>query len=329
MLGSRYDAVRNYRAALSSLCFANELLHVSAAVKDIKGGALSSLAYRTTLSELNENIRLISGLSPDLIARLSESFSFTGAIQKLDPICQPLLRSGDYPEIVVPRAYSSSANWERNILKLFAKDPRTTAEYNIFSSTKESIALGTLEPEISKQGVTVCRNVPISQDGRQITDVDLLLYDKRDRFILVTQHKWLIEPDTANESKACDGELQKGIDQARLAKKFLSDFDRLRQFLPDLPPEGFSAIEGLVVCRGLEPTGFLRETDVPVVTERWFRENLASSGSLGKLFTHAKDRPDRRELARGWKAESHGVEIGGYHLLIPAMVTTAEEGKPK
>jgi hypothetical protein len=315
----QYGDIRRYRAALAALCLAHEFLHVSDAVREIGGGAVSSLAFRMSLDELNKQISLVSALDLDLVARLSETFKFDGSISNLDPACQPLLLANDRGEVIVPRAYSKATKWERNFLKLIAKNPQTKAVYDAFSSTKEEIALATLVPFIKRFRITVRPLAHISAGGKEITDVDLLLYDPRDRLLLVTQHKWLIEPDTVNESKACDAELQKGIRQAALAKAHLADVNRARELIPEIPAEGFTAVEGLVISRGLEPTGFVKETDIPVVTEKWFKENLASAVRLSQLFERAKVRPDREQLAQEWKSELHQVNISGYRLLVPAM----------
>lgn len=71
----------------------------------------------------------------------------------------------------------------------------------------------------------------------------------------------------------------------------------------------------------MEPTGFVNETDVPVITERWFKDNYSACASLGALYDLAKARPDRKKLAEEWKNESNSWHIAGYELRLP--VTTA------
>lgn len=315
----RYGDVRRYRAALGALCLAHEILHLSSAVREIVGGAVSSLAFRMSLGELNKQISLVSGLDRNVVAGLSEAFTFDGSIPNLDPACQPLLLANERGEVIVPRAYSKATKWERNFLKLIAKNPQTRRLYDAFSSTKEEIALATLVPLIEGFGMIVKPRARIRAGGKFVTDVDLLLYDPRGGLLLAVQHKWLIEPDALNESKACDQELEHGIRQAVLAKAHLTDANRARELIPQIPAEGPVALEGLVISRGLEPTGFVEETDIPIVTEKWFTQNLASASGLSQLFERARVRPDREQLALEWKSEFQKVNIAGYRLLVPAM----------
>jgi hypothetical protein len=71
----------------------------------------------------------------------------------------------------------------------------------------------------------------------------------------------------------------------------------------------------------MEPTGFVNETDVPVVIEGWFKDNYSARASLDALYDLAKGRPDRKKLAAEWKNESNSWHIEGYELRLP--VTTA------
>jgi hypothetical protein len=79
-----------------------------------------------------------------------------------------------------------------------------------------------------------------------------------------------------------------------------------------------------VICKGMEPTGFVNETDVPVVTERWFKENFNACAALGGLYELAKGRPDRKQLATDWRNESNSWYVEGYELRLPVTVRSAK-----
>jgi hypothetical protein len=323
--GIPYENIRLYRGTLSALSYAHEFLHRSQIVSEIVGLGISSLAFRMSVTELNQRISILSGLDERVVERISQMFTFDGSIEHLDPICQPLLLANKRAEIIVPRAYVYASKWERNLLKLLAKNPLTKSEYDSFSSSKEEIAFDTLVPYIKGFGIVVKARVNIISNGKLVTDVDLLLFDPRDHLLLVVQHKWLIEPDSVNESKDCDQELLGGIRQAELAKQHLSNALEACKLMPEIPIEGFILVEGLVVCRGLEPSGFVREKDTPVVTEKWFKQQLAKSHCLGEIFRLAKDRPDRKNLSRDWTSIFKSVRIAGYELRIPAIEKALEE----
>ncbi len=321
--GVPYRSFRSYYGALASLCAAHEFLHLSPAVREIPGGALSSLCFRLKVDELNSYIADISQLKPDEVSLISKLFTFDGSIHNLHPICQPLILANQ-TEVLVPRAFSGGSRFERNFQKLLAKNPLTRREFDTFSSSKENIALPRLVTLLRQQGIAATDRVPISEGGRLVTDIDILAFDRRDGSLLVLQHKWLIEPDTVNESKACDEKLSKGVSQARTAISYLENTAFARQILPDIPPEGYSSLQGLVVSKGFEPTGFLPETDIPVVTEEWFKANVRTCSGLGALHGLARSRPDRRELAKKFMSSSAVARLAGYELRVPVIAQVIE-----
>jgi len=135
--------------------------------------------------------------------------------------------------------------------------------------------------------------------------------------LLVIQHKWLIEPDGVNESKDCDAELAKGIETTRLAKPYLTNIGWVRNLLPGVPPQGFSSLAGLVLSKGLEPSAFVEELEIPVVTESWFTQQLKVSSGLKAVYELARSRPDRKQLAQSWEPALVSAKLAGYELRIP------------
>jgi hypothetical protein len=135
----------------------------------------------------------------------------------------------------------------------------------------------------------------------------------------VIQHKWLIEPDAVNESKACDEELASGIAQVQAVKDCLRTPGNARQLVAGLRDDVPGSLGGIVICKGLEPTGFVDEIDVPVVTEHWFERELSRCKALGELYELARSRPDRQQLAREWRAGEHEWRLAGFILKMPVM----------
>src|SRR6267143_657237 len=86
-------------------------------------------------------------------------------------------------------------------------------------------------------------------------------------FVLALQHKWIIAPDTVNESAANDGKLSDGVHQATSARDyFRRDLPFLRRVLGVAPDQAIAGVEAAVVCRGSEGTGFLgTDTTVPIL----------------------------------------------------------------
>ena len=191
-------------------------------------------------------------------------------------------------EVLVPHAYALGGRFERNFLKLLAKNPKTKKEYDRLSSQKENIALPRLAKILNSHGILTRTGVAVSVGGQTLTDIDLVAYDRRDKCLAGIQHKWLIEPDSVNESKACDAELARAVEQASLGKTHLSNRDFARSVIPEIPATGDIAVDALVVSKGSEETGFLQNMKVPIVTEDWFVRQLQTVGTMQALLTLAR-----------------------------------------
>lgn len=317
--GVSYGEMRRYFASLLAYSNAHDFLHREAALRNIPSGAVSSLALRATRDCLQALVAKIGELRPTAVKEISELLTYDGSIPTLDPICQPLIQVSA-EEVLIPRVFSAGSRFERNLLKLLAKNPRTKREYDRFSSGKENIALPNLVSLLHQHRVSARDRITIKQGGRAITDVDILAFDPQGRCLLAIQHKWLIEPDSVNESKACDEQLAEAIKQARTARDYLGANKLLvKELLPEFEPAECSRLEALVISKGLEPTGFLDEADVAIVTELWFRRNLASCSGLGALYDLARSRPDRLELVKDWVLDKETVRIADYQLVVPSM----------
>jgi hypothetical protein len=318
LAGFKYRSVRQYYAALGALSQANFGAHFSSAVRNIEGLAASSLVVRMDLGRLNKLISELSDLQLSEIETLTAIFTFDGSLPKMPSICQPLIRA-NATEVLLPFCYVIGSRFERNFLKLLTRNPATSRQYSVFSSLKESIALPRLELELNKIGIASRMRVPVRRSGRDETDIDILAYDRRDSCLVAIQHKWLIEPDSVNESDSCDEELRRAAQQGQIAKDYLNDPEITKRFRTEFGISGELRIEALVISKGSESTGFLGETEIPIVTEEWFLRNLSHTRALGTLWDLAKNRPDRVQLARTWTTASITAKLVGYEFRIPGF----------
>jgi len=313
--GIRYEDIKRYLTALAAISWAQHLLHVSNAIGGIQGGAVSSVAVRLPLPELNSRLSDVGELELGIVAAVSKLLTYDGSQPKLDCVTQPLLAAND-TEVIVPGANARGAASERNLLKLYAKHPALKVEYDRFSAQKEQIALPRLIAALKDKSYFERAQQAIKVDGRKLTDVDVLAYDPACQFLLIVQHKWLIEPDTMNESRATDEQLRKGIRQGEVCKQHLSDAGYRKAIGFE---KSVSRVEAIVVCRGLEPTGFVKEVAVPVVTEDWFLRTLSAVSSLEQVYGLAVQRPDRKQVASEWSEAPRLFHIAGYTLVVPGL----------
>lgn len=319
--GFEYGKIRRVHAAIVALSYAHFFLHLSPAVSGIVGGAVSSLSFRSSTSMLNDHVAQISGLAIHDAEAISKLLTFDGSVPNMPSICQPLIRAND-TELLIPAAYALGSRFERNFLKLLARHPQTKKEYDAFSSQKENIALPRLVQMLHKAKIFVKDRVHITTNGRLVGDIDIVAYDPREKYMLAIQHKWLIEPDSVNESKTCDAELVRAIEQARLAKAHLMDRGFAMRAIPEIPSTGEISVEALVISKGSESTGFVSTTDVPIVTEKWFIENIRSTQNLAAVHKLAISRPDRAEFASKWAPSKVSSKLAGYEIRIPGFSKT-------
>lgn len=318
LAGIEYGNARRFHAALGALLYAQVFLHISTAVKDIVGGAVSSLTLRMEKERLKTMIAEIAELQPADVSALTDLLSFDGTIPNMPSICQPLIRANE-KEVLVPHAYVLGSRFERNFLKLLARNPKTKREYDKLSSQKENIALPRLARILNSKGIRTRTGVTLSVAGQTLSDIDIVAYDPGVRCLLGIQHKWLIEPDSVNESRACDAELARAVEQAKLGKTHLSNREFARSVIPEIPVLGDVAVDALVVSKGSEETGFLQDMEIPIITEDWFVGQLQTAPTLQALLALARERPDRKALASKWKPGKVTARLAGYELRIPGF----------
>ena len=162
--------------------------------------------------------------------------------------------------------------------------------------------------------------------GRQVdipgvTDADLMLFDSQANFVLILQHKWIIAPDTVNESAANDEKLAEGVNQATGARDYLvHHLPFLRGALGLAADQEIAAVEAAVVCRGSEGTGFLgTDTAVPILSEVSFNALVKQSQGLPNLWDLLTRRPDHQKAESASSEGRARIRLSGYEFVLPAL----------
>jgi hypothetical protein len=209
------------------------------------------------------------------------------------------------------------SNVERNLQKLLNRHPNLRSFYETVKNAKEKIALTHLGSLFPATSFAVKPTVIL----KGVTDADLLVCERTSGWVLVIQHKWLIAPETVSESGSNDEQLSEGVRQAVEARDiFRQDHALLRSIL-ELPADQLIVrVEGVVICRGAEQTGFLGELAVPLVQERAFEELWKqSSPSLAKLWEMFSSRPDHARAASRYGDTAARLTVGGLKFSFPAL----------
>jgi len=182
---------------------------------------------------------------------------------------------------------------------------------------KEQIALASLSQLFPAPRFQVATGVVISG----ITDADMIVYERQSGFVLVLQHKWIIDPDTLHESADNDNELSKGAVQAVQSRDWLrANQDFLRRALCLTTSDPITQVEAAVVCRGGGPTAFLQQTSTPITTETAFEKLWRKASSLNELWTLLQTRPDHTEAASQFQDANRVITLGDYQIVVPVLI---------
>lgn len=290
-------------------------------------GLLNDLPINTIVlckprGEFVSIISNISGLSVEQVGQMLDWFTYDPRISDGVPILQPFLPlSGNL--LCLPSCFVNGNNFERNFRKLMQLHPYLIQFREGVNRNLEPAALDSLSELFPEPQYRVRRQVKIPK-----TDIDLLIFDFATNHVLVIQHKWLIGPDTLNESISNDDEIDRGVYQAVQSRNFLRDNpDFLRARLDLSKGHDLGAVEGTVICRGITGTGFRTANEVPIVIENALRELVAQAENLNQLWNLLNTRPDYTH-ARDSSAEmkTH-IHLCGYEFVIPGLAVQLPEAK--
>jgi len=313
----RFGDLRRFWGALLAISNTHDMAHLIAMGGDFSKWPIGSIVAIRSFGQWIDILARVSSLRPQAVSQLLAWYKFDATISSATPILQPFLEI--MPDrICVPSSFLIGNAIERNFLKLLNRHPQMRQYVNTVSRAKEPIALDQIGQLFPEPGFQIAKQVVIPG----ATDADTIIYERSSGFVLVLQHKWLISPDTAKESASNDDELRKGVQQAVKSRDaFSADPQLLRKALRLTSSDRISEIGAAVVCRGSESTGFVPESQVPVVSERAFRLLVEKAKDLGQLWNALKERPDLAQAAQSVLDAKRKVNLAGYEFVFPVLAT--------
>ncbi len=311
-----FGDVRNFWGAVTALACIHDVAHLIVAQGKTQARPRGSIVAVRSRDEWFELIGDLAGIGAAAAAELLWWYTFDAKVSEASAPVQPFLELlPGY--LCIPMSLVTTTNIERNLQKLLNRHPNLRSFYEKVKGAKENIALSHLSSLFPNTQFSVKLTVIL----KGITDADLLVCELASGFVLVIQHKWLVAPETVSESSSNDEQLREGARQAVEARDvFRGDHALLRNLLELAKDYAIGQIEGVVICRGAEQTGFLGRLAVPVVLERAFEELWKqSSPSLAKLWDNMSSRPDHASAADRYGDTSAAVTVGGLSFSIPAL----------
>jgi hypothetical protein len=310
-----FSDLREFWGALLALSSAYQWATDIAAEHDIWKFPIRSAVLRLPTERASEIIAGVINLPMQEVERLVRCYTYDIRIAGSVPIVQPLLPVG-YGTVCFPFSLIHGNNFERNFFKLLQRHPALLPFRCDVENRKEPIAIEQLRsmfpaPKYKTKG---CLVIP------GLTDADLVVYEVETGFVLVIQHKWLLEPDSADESEANNEKLRVGARQSVEAIDFSREHRAFLSCTLGLTDsEAMDRIEAVAVCRGGEPNEFLPDQAVPIITEVAFAGLRKSTSTLAELWKALKSRPDKTDAAAKAVEGQFRVELAGYEFVMPGL----------
>jgi hypothetical protein len=308
--------IRMFWAALMAISEVHTAAHMIGANWTLDSLPINTLVLRKRPEEFVELISLVAELSTQTATQLLTWYTYDHRVAGGTPILQPFLPL-EANFLCLPSSFVNGNRFERNLMKLFHRHPDLLESARALERALEPTALDSLSQLFPEPRYSVRSQVEIPG----VTDVDLLLFDSHTSFVLAIQHKWIIAPDTVNESAANDEKLAAGVTQATSARDYLrDDLPFLRRTIDVSAEQEITGIEAAVVCRGSEGTGFLGTgTAVPILSENAFKLLLRQSPSLSELWNLLNRRPDHERAEKASTEGRAGIRLCGYEFVLPAL----------
>ncbi len=178
--------------------------------------------FSFTVEELATLINHHLGLAPDIVADMVRDMVLNTDVKRPDVLIQPLLPLPPDTLLIAP-SLIHTANWELCLMRNWIQ--RHPDVYSRIIAQKK----GALADDIgrlfgSNRFVVSSRRKLKDKYGGVVGDVDVAVFDIKDGGLALFEVKWVLEADSARESKVAEDQIVKGIEQVKDNKeRFESD----------------------------------------------------------------------------------------------------------
>ncbi len=287
----------------------------------VKGGAVESVIINVGREQLVK-MGALFGVPDGSCQSILDDITYNPLGEYWDPFWQPLIRISNGTYLISPSLIMTSSP-ERNLVVALNRNPAKRELYSRVSAQKEAEQLAELRQFFESNRYTQQERVTLNRaNGTILTDIDVLVYDRVERFLLLVQVKWLLRPDNAMEVLSKDREISDAISVVRaagqrveeLGPRWLSDVLRLE--LSDEPVK----VKSLLVNRDFLPGGWVYDDIVPVVDLQFLRDFFSSQKyGLSSLYEAAmnidKSLGEKHLISFG-RTE---IEFGDYIFEVPTI----------
>jgi len=272
-------------------------------------------------------------IAEDVVTSMLMDVTLDTATERPDILVQPLVRSTPTKVWIAPSLIFTS-NWEVCLLRNWAK--RYSGSYGgVVAQKKDKLSdtIGLLFTQ-SKFIVSIRRKLRDSQ-GRNAGDIDVAVFDVRDGTLVLLEVKWIIEPDSIQETLNTNQQISKGIEQIKRAwRQFESHPGSfLKQIFPNnkIEPSDVKDLRIAVIANGdvgssLEVT----KSDVPVLDYYVTYDcvNETPNSALSAILNRTAEKHAKLAAQIGHKAYVMQVKAGGFLFRLPGYRQQTAQDPP-
>jgi hypothetical protein len=160
------------------------------------------------------------------------------------------------------------------------------------------------------------------EDGTRLSDIDLLVFDRRDACVMLIQTKWLLRPDYVTEVLAKDEEINAAL---AVTNQVWSRVEELGpRWLADVLEPDLGAdvrIFALLVNKDFLPSGWIHNSRRPVVDMIFLREFVGSAEFVGIRSLYEAASGLDRSLSVKFPVETptKTIKVGDYTFEVPGV----------
>jgi hypothetical protein len=232
-----------------------------------------------------------------------------------DPIWQPLFRISDGSILISPQLVTTSSA-ERNLMILMGRNADWRKYYNQVSAEKEAQQLSELANLFSGDHYVIRKRVRIPRnDGSTLSDIDVVVFDQANGFLLLIHAKWLIRPDFISETLAKDKEIENAITIAKMSSDRIDELgaEWLHEVLDVEITSEHIECGSLIVNRDFIPSGWVYDARIPVVDMEYLQNARNATFRQGLKMLH--NRCNRIQI---WLEERYPTKLGSDEMRFGA-----------
>lgn len=259
---------RSLWVSLVALCFAHSRICFFSGVKSMAmNSVVKVLPRRRWENELSERSDLDKNIVKIILDDLIFDYSLFQTSNKKYPdiTYQPFFPIRDNL-LLVNNYLVLLSNPERNMWDLISI--KRDSLHSKLRNKKERAWIESLTKKFKKYSLETCGPINYSFNG-QDSDLDYLVFDRKKRFGIGFQLKWLTEPDRIKDVHYFDNQIIEGQNQAKLSLEWLNSKDKLLLQKMNISKEELEKYNftGMVLSKNLIGSGVVHQGEIPVGNE--------------------------------------------------------------